>query len=347
MIDGPLAKFGVAGLALGGLWLLGLGVDRAGGRLVTERSAAEGALLPEVAAKIELPPPAPLPKHSARVALSVPQVTSVDAGSVRVLTPGYVVDASQSRPVLQYRKPSKPKPRSIMLVLDNSMSMVESDGVSPPSDPGYLRLNACRRLLASLSNDTDRVSLAVFPCRFSIEIDKSRKPASKPFELLAQGQTPAKVSEMLETLRREENYTTPLYQGIEDGALTLGSEDAGRQRLMVLLTDGKNTWGPPGGLQRAVDAVSKAGVDTYAIALGAEADESTLEQISPHVLRADDASGLDNTFKKVIEQISREVVQVDMDLVVSRRGAPIPSAQPIEIEFRSNGKLYTVKGRTK
>ena len=52
-----------------------------------------------------------------------------------------------------------------------SIRMVVKDGVAPPSDPNYRRLDACRRLLASLSEKADRVSLAIFPCRSGVEQD--------------------------------------------------------------------------------------------------------------------------------------------------------------------------------
>lgn len=348
MIDDALTKVGLAGALLGAVWLVGMGIDRAGGHRITDQGAAEGALLPEVAVRLE-PTPAVRARHTALVALSLPQLQSIEPGSVRAVTAGYTVDAAQIRPVLEYRKPDKPRPRSIMLVLDNSKSMTQIDtrDMSPPSDPEYRRLDACRRLLGSLSEEADRVSLAIFPCRITRDTLHSQVGASFPFELLAQARRPSEVAAMLDTLRGEENYTTPLYEGMEEGAKALGAEDAGRQRVMVLLTDGKPSKSDPEALARAVEAVRSRNIDAYGIALGSHADESTLRQFAPHVLRADDADALDKTFKEVMEQISREVVQVDLDVVVGKVGKAIPPGQPVEIEFRSNGKLYRIKGKTK
>ncbi len=348
MNEEVLTKAGVAGLMLGAVWLVGMGVDRAGGARVTDQSGEEGVLLPEVATPLDPIVPKKEARHTAMVSLALPVTGAVDPGSVRVVTAGYTADASQARPVMEYRKPDKPKPRSIMLVLDNSKSMTDGDFRigAPPSDPDYKRFDACRRLLKSLSETNDRVSLGIFPCRYSRDTEHRTNSATSPFELLAQNEKPSQVSAMLDTLRGEENYTTPLYEGTEQGALSFKG-DEGNQRIMVLLTDGRPSRPDAEAMGKAVAAVKSRNVDVYGIALGASADESALRQLAPHVLRADDAEALDKTFREVMEQISREVVQVDLDVVVSRAGARIPTGQPLEIEFRSNGKLYRIKGKTK
>lgn len=351
-MDGWPVKVGIAGLLIGAVWGLSYGIEKAGGAKLAQQPGLEGALVPEMAEEI-----APITgdvKHSALVALSVPQVRSIDPGSVRITTPGYTLDDAQIRPILEYKKVKNPKPRSILVLLDNSRSMFVNYSVGtqsfPPSDPEYRRLDACRLLFESLP-DTDRVSLACFPCRRDDKAAPTDERLKLPYDLLSSWVRPTEASDLLDTLRGSENGSTPLFRGIEQAALTLRSAPKNTQKVLVVLTDGKDTdrqigLSPEIAEQKAIDAVHASGAETYAIGLGPDADVAVLKEMCEHVLKADDATALNRTFQQILHQMSREVVQIDLDVTVGRLGKPIPAGQKIEITYRSNGKLYKSTGHT-
>lgn len=353
MIDGWPFKVGIAGLLLGAVWGVSYGIERAWGDRLVNRPAVAGALVPEVAEEIE-PIRGPM-KHSALVTLSVPQIRSIDPGSVSVSTPGYTLDDAQIRPILEYKKVAHPKPRSIVVLLDNSRSMVTDYDMGgrhfDASDADYRRLDACRQLFEALSNTTDKISLACFPCRHSNANQQFDEVLKKPFELLAKWVPPAKATDVLETLRGAENGSTPLFRGTEQAAELLATAPKGTQKVLVVLTDGKDTDRQLGlraevSEQRAVDAIHASGAETYAIGLGPDADVDVLKQMCSTVLKADDASALNRTFQAILHQMSREVVQIDLDVTVGHVGKPIPTGSPIEITYRSGGKLYKSRGTT-
>ena len=344
MIESQLAKVGIVGVLVGAVWAMGLGVEKLGGHRLVDQEGKEGALVPEVAEEIQ-----PVPKgikRSALVTLSVPQVPSIDPGSVHVTTPGYSIEDAKIRPVTEYRKVANPKPRSILVLLDNSNSMYKAANGNPPSDPDYRRLDACRDLLESLQPKTDRVALASFPCPRSTEDWSNRNGTTRPFEMFAKWSAPADAEPKLETLREQENGSTPLYRAVEQGARTLAADQSGNEKIFVILTDGKDTDGDPAGEGRAVEAIKASGAETYAIGLGPAADTQVLGEMTPHVLKADDAQALNQAFRQILLQMSRQVVQIDMDLMVGKVGAPIPPGQKVEFTFRSGGKLYKATGRT-
>ncbi len=352
MMDGWPVKVGIAGLLLGAVWGVSYGIERAGSERLVNHPGLAGALVPEIAEEIE-PIRGPV-KHSALVALSVPQVRSIDPGSVKVSTAGYTLEDAQIRPIMEYKKVAHPKPRSIVVLLDNSLSMVRDYDMGPKhflaSDKNYRRLDACRQLLEALSESSDRIALACFPSRMdpTHQVSALQKP---PSELLTTWTTPSKASELLESLRGAEDGSTPLFRGSEMGAKLFATAPKGSQRVLLVLTDGKDTDGQVGlhpeiSEQRAVDAIHASGAETYAIGLGPDADLDVLKQMYTTVLKADDASALDRTFQQILHQMSREVVQIDLDVTVGHVGKPIPAGQPIEITYRSGGKLYKSRGTT-
>ncbi|RYG22049.1 VWA domain-containing protein [bacterium] len=343
MIEGQLAKVGIAGVLIGAVWAMSLGVERLGGERLIDQQAKEGALVPEVPEIVE-----PIPvgiKHTALVTLNIPKVPSIDPGSIKITTPGYTIDDTKIRPVLEYKKAANPKPRSILVLLDNSNSMKIAANGNPPSDPNYQRLEACRNLLASLSPGTDTVALATFPCRNSTEDWSHRNNTTRPFELVTPWTTPVEAADLVESLRAEENGSTPLYRAVEQASQALASRGGDAQRILVLLSDGQDTDFLPDGEQRAIEAIKTSKAETYAIGLGGGADMEGLKELTPNVLKADDAQALNRAFRQILLQMSREVVQIDMDVMVGRVGDPIPKGQPVEITFRSGGKLYKAIGK--
>ncbi len=346
MIGDPYAKVGLVAALIAGVWGLGVAVDRLGGRRLVLAGGREGALTPEV--PLELPPPDPKrpDKHTALVNLSTARLASIDPGTVQVTTPGYRVDDAQIHPIYEFVKEKNPKPRSILLLMDNSRSMSEVNSGNPPSDPDYQRINAGRLLLERLPAQ-DRVSLACFPSRVSLE--RGGDPPRFPFELLAPPERPDLVINQLDSLMGEENNSTPLYQALEQGADLLAQEPNGGKRILILLTDGRNEEKLPSelhSLETAVAAIKAANVDVYAVGLGSKADMPVLNRISAHALRANDATALSRAFSQILLQMTRKVVQMDLDVMVARDGKPIPPGQKVEITFRSGGKLYTTQGKT-
>src|SRR4051794_36914023 len=118
MLESQLAKVGIVGVLIGAVWAMALGVERLGGHRLVDQEAKEGALVPEVPEEIQ-PIKAGI-KHSALVTLSIPKVPSIDPGSIHVTTPGYTIDDAKVRPITEFKKASNPKPRTILVLLDNS-----------------------------------------------------------------------------------------------------------------------------------------------------------------------------------------------------------------------------------
>ena len=337
-----IEKLGVAGALVVAVWLLGVGIGHAGGDGFVRSGGREGVLTPETPISLDTIASRGI-RHTALVSLNLPKVTSIDPGSVRVTTPGYTLDDARATPIVEFRAEKNPKPRSLLVLMDNSNSMIQGDTAS---DPNYRRIDAVRLLFEALPA-TDRVSLACFPCRRSVDDQSRTDDTARPYEVITAAVAPQKASTDVEKLRDEENGSTPLYRAIVAGAQTLAASPGGRRRVMVLLTDGKNSDQLSPSLAKTIAAVRDAGVEVYAVGLGKDADVATLRTITPHVLRADDAATLGRTFREIVQQMSRSVVEVDLDVIVGRMGKPIPPGRSVEIAFRSNGRLYTTKGTTK
>ena len=345
MIGDPYAKIGAAGVLIVALWGVGVAVDRLGGSRLLAQGSREGALAPETPFEVSTVQADRKEKHTALVALSAPHVTVIDPGSVQVTSDGLRLDGAQIRPVYEYVQPKDPKPRTVLLLLDNSTSMVGIPNAVPATDPQYRRLDACRNLIESLP-PTDKVSLACFPCRRSVEDQRRMNPPERPFELLTPPAAAMKAGDLLDALRDEENGPTPLYRAVEEGAARLAKSPPGVQRVLVLLTDGQDSNHNPAELRDAAAAVKADGIEMYAVGLGAEPDMGVLKTMAQHTLRADDATVLSRAFRQIALAMSRTVTQVDMDVTVARDGRPIPPGRPVDVTFRSNGKLFHIRGKT-
>ena len=345
MIGDPYAKVGVAGGLIVALWGVGLAIDRLGGHKLIEQGSREGALAPEMPSEVPTVRAERTEKHTALVALSVPHVAAIDAGTVQVTSDGLRLDGAQIRPVYEYVQPKDPKPRSVLLLLDNSTSMVGIPNTVPATDPQYRRLDACRNLIEALP-PTDKVSLACFPCRRSVKDERTNRDPDQPFELLTPPAAAMKAGDLLDALRDEENGPTPLYRAVREGADLLAKNPPGVQRVLVLLTDGQDTNHDSTELREAAAAVKADGVEMYAVGLGHEPDMGVLKTMAQHTLLADDATVLSRAFRQIALAMSRTVTQVDLDVTVARDGRPIPPGRLVDVTFRSGGKLYHIRGKT-
>lgn len=324
---------------------LGLAIERSGGHRVYQQTSGEGVLLPEVPVRVDpISKDKPL-KHTSLVTLSIPTSEPIDPKTIQVTTPGMSLEDAQLHPIFDFRKSSNPKPRSVVVLLDNSLSMVIPNNGNPASDPEYKRIEAVKSLLYALPKN-DRVFVSCFPCRQSVDNQRQDIHAKRPFELLTEGASPSDAAPALEKLRGEENGSTPLYRAISQCANVFAREDPSRQRVLVLLTDGMDTDQDPNGLDQAVADIHKSGCQVYAIGLGPGSDMHVLRQLSSFVQRAEDDESLSRTFRQIVLQMSKQLTQVDMDLVVGRTGKGIQSGESVEVNYRIGGKLYTSTGKT-
>jgi len=179
-------------------------------------------------------------KHSALVELSVPQIKSIDPGSVRVSTPGYTLDDAQSGPIYEYKKQKNPAPKSILVLMDNSTSMIGIREIKA-SDPEYLLDSMSCRFFSNRSPLYRSRLVGQFSCRRSTDNQQRTNPTNRPFELLAKWVAPPDAASLLESLRAEENGATPLFRATEQAAKVLSESPKGSKKILVLLTDGKDT----------------------------------------------------------------------------------------------------------
>lgn len=346
-IGAKLAIFVAAGVALFGV----SGLFNAATSPVYNQTSKAGVLLPNV----KPAPPAKRmvrtiePDKLTRLVKFRINGTRLDTTTLEPTTFGYTGKVVRDVPVIG-KVSNTDKGASLLLLFDNSRSMIENSPptrvnprVLPPSDPGYSRLEAAKSLLSNLTGDW-HVALATFPRLnphpgwYEYRIDE---PA-----MLYDFTEPNNVIPHLDELRGSENSGTPLYDGISMALGWIGREE-GRTKIILCLTDGRDsTWmyGPPEGLREAVRA---SGAKLIIVALGTDPDVRILGMVADEVIQTLDSADLVTTFEKLRERIDTNVIAHDVTVELAKDGMAIPNGASIEFEYEVDNETKKVTVITK
>lgn len=344
-----IALAAVAGL----IFLASSVVNMAASNTVYSNPTPEGVLMPQIN------PPAPerldskpdKPKeevYSRRLAFRVPGA-EIDPVSFVSLTEKVTLKIVSVRPVKETKQDTRGK--AIMLLMDNSYSMVQPSPPSPwnsnwlpRSDPEYKRIEAVELLLENLGPN-DRVALASFP-RLNPN-PGYRIPRVEPPALM-KGFSPAgEVLPLLASLREHENSGTPLFRCI---SMSIGwmAGEKDRPKICVVLTDGRDTTGDgqvPEGLRANLEA---ANIKLFIVALGPAPDLEMLGEVADEVIPVSDSKELLPTFKKLAERFETLTIGHDVELDIVREKTDFMADEDVVVGFRSNGhpEKMTLKAGT-
>lgn len=330
----------LAGFA-GAIFLASSFVNLAASPNLYAQPSGTGVLMP----RVDYIPPKRKPKidHTVeqpetfhrRVNFRVPNA-EIDPMSFVSYTPGVRVQIISVKPVKETKHETTEK--SILLLLDNSYSMVQPSPPSPwnrdwlpRADPEYKRIDAVKALVEVLGVK-DRVALATFP-----RLNPSpgyRIPRVEPPAILKDFGPPSAVVPSLPQLRGNENSGTPLYR-VLSMAVDWMSHEGDRPKFIVMLTDGRDTesnGGAPPGLREALEA---AGIKVIIVALGPAPDLSALKELADELIPVSASDQLAPTFRKLAEKLETLVVGHDVELEFIRDSKNFENGEDVKIGFRS------------
>lgn len=353
MIPNPWLVRG--GLLLGvSLAVLGaVGIVNAGaGPTAYSQTGREGVLMPEVKPTPKVEKPKPVVQRTERpeefervIRFRVPD-SDIDPFSFVSLTKDVGVHVINVKPITETTRDQRGK--SIMLLMDNSYSMVQpsppspwNDDWLPAADKDYKRIDAVKALLEVLSPD-DRVGLATFP-RLNPQ-PGYRIPRVEPPEVLQGFGKPMDVLPKLGGLRGNENSGTPLYRVVSLVIDWMASEKD-RPKVAVLLTDGRDTGSDAGMPPDLPQRVKDSGITLIAIALGPAPDLDALKLISTEVIPVAESQQLVPTFKRLAENLKTSTIGYDVEIEVKRPGKAFNDDENVTVGFRSgkSPKRMTVR----
>ncbi len=312
-----------------------------------------GVLMPEVAAvvqPVQVRPEAPTPEkpdiYEKRMVFRVPDA-DIQPNSFVSLSNGTTLKILSVKPITATTKDERGK--SILLLMDNSYSMVQPSPPSPwnadwlpVADPEYKRIEAVKALVEVLG-ETDRVALATFP-RLNPN-PGYRVPRVEPPALMKNFGPPKDIIPELGNLRSRENSGTPLYRVLRLAADWIAVEPKNRARVAVMLTDGRDTEsesGVPRGLRERIEA---SGMTLIIIALGPAPDLEVLKTLGDEVIPVSESSQLIPTFRRLAEKLETKTVGYDVELDLVRENKEFVNGEDVVIGFRSGDspKKMTLK----
>lgn len=303
-----------------------------------------GVLMPPVAerpvikTKKETPKKEPLPDiYKRRVNFRIPNA-EIDPMSFISLQSGVTVRIVSVKPVKETKHETKDK--SILLLLDNSYSMVQPSPPSrwnrdwlPRADAEYKRIDAVNALVEVLGAK-DRVGLATFP-RLNPE-PGFRIPRAEPPAMLKGFGEPSAIPPVLPKLKGNENSGTPLYRALELG-LGWISNEGDRPKFMVMLTDGRDTTSTSGDPTSIRQELQKRGIKLIIVALGPAPDLGALRQLADEVIPVAESNQLAPTFRRLAEKLETLTIGHDVELELVRKNKVFEDSEEVKIGFRSKG----------
>lgn len=320
------------------------------GQSLYDQPAKEGVLMPFVEAK-EKPEPEP-PKNDEpikqRVRFSVETNGALDKSSFKSMTDGVDVRLISAQPIKENRKTEAHQPRSVVLLLDNSFSMNQVTPPSlgggrqlPESDPDYRRLEASTLLLEALNEESDRVALASFPRRNPFP-GQLNMVLMDP-EVITEFSPPSFAQSDLESLRGAENSGTPLYRGIDLALSVIEPEDASRSKIIIALTDGRDTEymdSVPEGMREAVVA---SGAKLFVVTLGPTPDLVSLNQVADQVISVANSAQLSEAFLEIAEQFEEVITGYNVEMVMDIPDPKKVASREAEVAYRAGEQVFRTK----
>ncbi len=274
-------------------------------------------------------------KYYRRVNFRVPNA-EIDPMSFVSYTPGVQVRIISVNPIKETKHETIDK--SILLLLDNSYSMVQPSPPSPwnrdwlpRADPDYQRIDAVKALVEVLG-ERDRVALATFP-----RLNPSpgyRIPRVEPPAILKDFGPASAVVPSLEQLRGNENSGTPLYRVLSMAVDWMANEQD-RPRFIVMLTDGRDTessGGAPEGLRAALE---QAGIKVIIVALGPAPDLGALNELADELIPVSASNQLAPTFRKLAEKLETFVIGHEVELELIRDNKNFSDGEDVSIGYRA------------
>jgi len=340
---------GVAGVIL----LTTLTLNAGAAPTAYAQASPEGVLMPEVKVppKVNKTPEKPVEEakpenFNRRITFRVPDA-EIDPLSFMSLTKDVGVRIINVKPITETTRDSRGK--SIMLLLDNSYSMVQPSPPSPwnsdwlpAADKDYRRIDAVKALLEIL-NPEDRVALATFP-RIN-PMPGYRIPRLEPPAVLKDFSKPMDILPVLGDLKGNENSGTPLYRVIGNSVDWLAKESEDRPRIAVLLTDGRDTGSDRGIPDGLVEKVKASGITLIAIALGPAPDLDALKLFTSEVIPVSESDQLVPTFRRLAEKLKTINIGYEVELELKRPGRAFEDDENVQVGFRAgkSPKRMTVR----
>lgn len=345
MIPNPWLVRGGVILAVAAVILLSVTAVNAGASpSIYNQAGREGVLMPEVIAKKdssktkpEIVREEPKKIYTRKVYFRVPE-EEIDRLSFVSLTKDVTIRILDVNPITETTRDERGK--SIMLLLDNSYSMVQpsppspwNDDWLPAADRDYKRIEAVKALLEVLSGE-DRVALATFP-RLN-PMPGYRIPRVEPPAILKDFGSPITVLPELDKLKSNENSGTPLYRVIGDSVEWMAGEPADRPKIAVLLTDGRDTESNSGVPPGLAEKVKESGITLITIALGPAPDLDALRTLSTEVISVSESDQLVPTFRRLAEKLKTLTIGWEVNLELKRPGQPFTNDdEEVKIGYRS------------
>ncbi len=344
MIPNPWLVRGGVLLGVAGVILLTTVTVNAGAAPTAYAQASpEGVLMPEVKPTPKVEKPSEKIEdvkkpdiYNRRIMFRVPDA-EIDPLSFMSLTKDVNVRIINVKPITETTRDSRGK--SIMLLLDNSYSMVQPSPPSPwnadwlpAADKDYKRIDAVKALLEIL-NPEDRVALATFP-RIN-PMPGHRIPRLEPPAVLKDFSKPLNILPVLNELKGNENSGTPLYRVIGDSVDWLANEDENRPRIAVLLTDGRDTGSGRGIPDGLIEKVKASGITLIAIALGPAPDLESLKLFTSEVIPVSESDQLVPTFRRLAEKLKTINIGYEVELELKRPGKAFDDDENVQVGFRA------------
>ncbi|MBS1711423.1 MAG: VWA domain-containing protein [Armatimonadetes bacterium] len=327
-------------------------VNAGAGPTAYAQTGREGVLMPEVKPVPVVEKPKPLVKKEERpeefervIRFRVPD-SEVDPLSFVSLTKDVGVHVKNVKPITETTRDQRGK--SIMLLMDNSYSMVQPSPPSPwnsdwlpAADKDYRRIEAVKALLEVLTPE-DRVGLATFP-RLNPQ-PGYRIPRVEPPEVLQGFSKPIDILPKLDMLRGNENSGTPLYRVVSMSIDWMAGE-TDRPKIAVLLTDGRDTGSDAGMPPDLAQRVKDSGITLISIALGPAPDLDALKSFSTDVILVADSQQLVPTFRRLAENLKTSTVGYDVEIEITRPGRAFEDDENVTVGYRSakSPKRMTVR----
>lgn len=262
----------------------------------------------------------------------------IDPMSFISLAQGVSVRIVSVKPVKETKHETKDK--SILLLLDNSYSMVQPSPPSrwnrdwlPRADAEYKRIDAVNALVEVLG-EKDRVGIATFP-RLNPE-PGFRIPRVEPPAMLKGFGPPSAIPAVLPKLRGNENSGTPLYRSLELGLGWIAKE-GDRPRFIVMLTDGRDTTSTSGDPTQIRQELQRQGIKLIIVALGPAPDLGALRQLADEVIPVAESNQLAPTFRRLAEKLETLTIGHDVELELVRKNKGFEDSEEVQIGFRSKG----------
>lgn len=341
-----LIKLGLLLAFATALFLLATGFN-ASVQTVFKEPAQEGVLMPPVKARPKPPPPVkeepdePLKK---RIKFTVTTEDALNKRSFKSLTDGVDVRLISATPIKETRKTTASKPRSVVLLLDNSFSMNQVTPPSmgggrqlPESDPNYRRLDASKALLQAL-NPEDRVALACFPRRNPFP-GQLNYVLMDPEIITPWGPAQNALADV-ESLRGTENSGTPLYRGLDLAARLIKPEDPTRSKIIICLTDGRDTEYMDSVPEGMKETIQESGAKLFVVTLGPTPDLVSLNQISDKVIPVLKSEQLSEAFLQIAEDIEEVITGYKVEMMMEVTHPDRLKSRSADITYEAGSTQY-------